>query len=183
MADLYGLYDDASNRTSEARPVAVEQLRLMPAVALAAEWQGFIRDLYHDAVEAVTAAMSERETEPLARLLRVSLTRRRRVGRANADQSALSDDFGQLGLLGLWARLHKRTPNAQDLRGVLADVMAARNAVAHGSEPQPDALEARGIRVDVDTVHRWQVALDNLATALDALVAEHVGTPTGEQVR
>ena len=59
--------------------------------------------------------------------------------------------------------------------------MAARNAVAHGSEPQLDALEARGVRVDVDTVHGWQMVLDDLASALDALVAEHVGTLTGVQ--
>jgi hypothetical protein len=36
MADLYGLYDDASNTTGDARPAAVDQLRLMLAVALAA---------------------------------------------------------------------------------------------------------------------------------------------------
>src|SRR5918994_2275694 len=97
MADLYALHDDASNAAGDVRPAAVEQLRLMLAVALAAEWQGFVRDLYYDAVEAGTGTMSERESEPLARLLRVSLTRRRRVDRGNADQSALSDDFGQLG--------------------------------------------------------------------------------------
>lgn len=105
------------------------------------------------------------------------------MDRGNADQSALSDDFRHLGLSGLWARLDQRAPNASDLRDVLADVMAARNAVAHGSEPQLKALEARGVRIDVDTVHGWQVALDDLATLLHTFVTEHIDTLTGEEKR
>jgi hypothetical protein len=178
MADLYGLYDDAAGTAAGARPAAVEQLRLMLVVALAAEWQGFARDLYEDAVERITDAMAQRETAPLARLLRVSLLLRRRLERGNADQSALSDDFGQLALSGLWARLDQRTSQGPALRRGLAEVMAARNAVAHSSETQLEALEADGVTIDVDTVHGWQTALDELATLLDALVAEHVDTLT-----
>ncbi|MGI8575492.1 MAG: hypothetical protein ACR2MA_09135 [Egibacteraceae bacterium] len=81
MAELYGLYEDASVAAIDTRPAAVQQLQRMLVVALAAEWQGFARDLYYDAVETVTATMAEREREPVGRLLRVSLTWRRRLDR------------------------------------------------------------------------------------------------------
>lgn len=181
MGDLYALYRDVSAATGAASS-AVEQLRLMLVVALAAEWQGFARDLYDNAVDRVTAAIAECGREPLTWLLQVALTQRRRLERGNADQSALSDDFRRLGLSDLWARLDQRSAGYR-LHGVLADVMAARNAVAHGSEAQLEALEAGGVTIDADAVHGWQVDLGELAAHLDALVTDHVDTLTETDVR
>lgn len=180
MDDLFGLHADAA--TVQARPAAVEQLRLMLVVALAAEWQGFARDLHEDAVDRIVAAM-EGQPASLATLLRVSLLSRRRLDRGNADQSALNDDFRRLGLSELWATLDERSADAARWRAVLADVMAARNAVAHGSDSQLDALDARGVTIDADTVRQWQATLDELAALLHALVTEQISTLIGEDTR
>lgn len=181
MLDLYGLCEEATAERTKTRPAAVEQLRRMLVVALAAEWQGFARDLFYDGVEAVTATIARHEIEPVAEMIWMSLTRRRRLDRGNADQSALSEDFRQIGLYELWSRLDERTTDGRELRGVLTDVMNARNAVAHGSESQMNVLEREGVTIDVGAVRRWHDSLDRLAAMLDIIVTDHVDTLVGEE--
>ena len=80
---------------TEIPALAVEQLGSMLVVTLAAEWQGFARDLHDRAADYVVAQV--RATSPSgASCLGPLLIGRRRLDRGNATFSALSEDFGRL---------------------------------------------------------------------------------------
>jgi hypothetical protein len=72
----------------------------MLVITLAAEFQGFARDLHDDGTSALLSGSEDGVPIPatLVAVVRPLLSSNRRIDRGNADPSALGEDFGRFGL-------------------------------------------------------------------------------------
>lgn len=153
-------------------PEGIDQFTPFLAVMLSAEWQGFARDLHDEAVDAFVTRVAAAGSREGADHLRWLLTEGRRLGRGDADERALIDDFGRLGLELLWARLEAEQPYGGAWRGHLRRLMKARNGVVHDDQIKLLELHDEGYPLDVRTAQRWREALDGLVAGLDGVVAD-----------
>lgn len=83
--------------TGPGRRWLTEELNHALVLRLAAEFQGFARNLHTDAARAVAAALAAGVAPRETALLRAFLTARR-LDRGNATETVLAHDFGLLGL-------------------------------------------------------------------------------------
>jgi hypothetical protein len=133
---------------------------------LAAEFQGFCRDL-HDNVIVVLIGEIALHSRELSAMLATSLLAGRGLDRRSADPKTIGDDFERVGS-DLWASLAARRPGAvQGWREGLNLLHRARNGVAHDDADALVAVETAGWPVQLPTVRRWRNLLDEFATALD----------------
>jgi hypothetical protein len=109
-----------------------EQLNWALVLRLAAEFQGFARDLHDLAVDEFVA-VSARGDPALTGVLRALATRGRALDRGNAHPSALGDDYGRLGLT-FWDALRTADHRARSWQDDLSALIRARNAIAHADE-------------------------------------------------
>lgn len=162
-------------RTGRGRRIGTEQLNLVLAVKLAAEWQGFCRELHTVAADHFADQVAEANGPVAGGIVRALLTRKRRLDTGNADPSALAEDFGRFGIHNLWNRLKERDHRTAGRQHHLQRLMTARNAIAHDDEEKYVTLRDAGVkRIDLRTVRTWRHACDGLAGTLDAFVADHL---------
>ncbi|MGH3681941.1 MAG: hypothetical protein ACRDT2_17030, partial [Natronosporangium sp.] len=83
--------------TGPGRRWLTEELNHALVLRLAAEFQGFARDLHTEAAKAVAASLAAGIPSREQALQRAFLTARR-LDRGNATETALAHDFGLLGL-------------------------------------------------------------------------------------
>lgn len=109
------------------RRYTTTQLNHALALAVAAQFQGFCRDLHSEAATALTAA-----TRPpaVATQLSVLLTSNRKLDRGNAHPGALGEDFVRFGM-DLWSTLGARDKRTSGRRVHLDALNTWRNAIAH----------------------------------------------------
>jgi hypothetical protein len=133
---------------------------------LAAEFQGFCRDL-HDNVITVLLDEITPYNEELSVRLANGLIVGRGLDRRSADPKTIGDDFERVGP-DLWASLAARRPDAvPGWREGLNLLHRARNGVAHDDRAALALVEAAGWPVRLTTVRRWRSLLDEIATAMD----------------
>lgn len=158
--------------TGRGARYAREQLNRSYCVLLAAEFQGFCRDLHDEAVAALVS--------PLPRafqvIVRAELVRNRQLDRGNANPSTLGGDFGRLGF-EVWPTFDLAHPGGPLLRRLLDELNAWRNAVAH-SDYDPNRLGGR-IVLTIDRVRRWRRVCNRVAKVLDRIVGDHIQQTTG----
>ncbi len=158
--------------TGAARRYATQQLNHAYTVLLAAEFQGFCRELHTEAIDHI-----ERSLPPLlARTVALEFTWNRQLDRGNPTPSALATDFGRFGF-GLWVAVDALDPRGQLLRRLLEELNLWRNAVAH-SDFSPARLGGR-ISVPIRRVRRWRAACRRLARRLDTVVGDRLQLLTG----
>ena len=145
---------------------AAEQVLHAVVVQLAGRFQRYCRDLPDAAVDALVAAAPD----AYRALLRVTLMAGRRLDRQNATSAVLAHDFDRFDL-ELWPALAGVAVGARE---TLDAVMSARNAIAHQDVPRLARL-----RLDLAVLRGWWGALDDLAGAVDAVVAARVGAVVG----
>jgi hypothetical protein len=150
-----------------ARPAAPAHVDRALVLALAAEFQGFTRELHDQAVAAVATALCP--TPELHAVVTNALIHQRALDRGNARPTALTSDFRRLALK-VWPALTAADPRAHDWRVTLVAVNDARNAIAHAD---PAGLARLG-HLAPSRVDGWRNALDALATALDAVAGRHL---------
>jgi hypothetical protein len=139
---------------------------------LAAEFQGFTRDL-HDAAAETFAREAASGNAKLEQILRGTLVESRRIDRGNADKSGLADDFARFGI-AIWPRLERQhRQNAQRARH-LENLNKARNAIAHDDQEKFAELRTAGYALDLHNVRQWRQALHQLAVGMDTVVADHL---------
>lgn len=157
--------------TGRGRRYATEQVNRAYALAIAAQFQGFCRDLHSEAVEELVAV-----TQPpqVALQLRVLLTSGRRLDRGNAHPGALGSDFGLLGM-ELWPQLRGRDQRTEARQERLQALNEWRNAIAHDDFREFELGET----LPLSTVTSFRSACRGLAVAMDREVAAHVGTIVG----
>jgi len=110
------------------RRYATEQINFAYLFAVAAQFQGFSRDLHSETAGAFAAA-----APTLSSFLQATLTSNRGLDRGNANRSTIAEDFAGLGMENFWDLVAaegggKRT--AARLRR-LEQMNIWRNAVAH----------------------------------------------------
>jgi hypothetical protein len=150
-----------------------DELNHSLVLRLAAEFQGYTRDLHDEISSAVVAALAPGKVQrQLA--LRIPYTTVRRLDRGNADPSGLSHDFGLFGM-ELWADLRRRYPTrGRQWQDKLRLLNEARNGVAHDDAQKISRVTAAGWPLTLKSVRRWRSALDGLAAGMDDVIGDHV---------
>lgn len=163
---------DAVRVPGPGRKWNTEQLNRALVLALAAEFQGFARDL-HDLAADVFVTEAAHGNPTLARVLQRHLTVNRQLSRGNAQPGALGADFGRLGL-ELWDDLAANDQRATAWNRDLSRLNDARNAIAHAEEARLAALRAAGYPITLRQFILWRRALDGLASAMDDVTSSHL---------
>lgn len=159
------------------RQYATRHYNLTMYVALAAEFQGFCRDLHDDTAAAMLWHVPA-SAGPMVPIFLNSLTRARQLDRGNAQPKSLGSDFQILGIQ-LWSDLSTLRPGSKtrwhDTLDTLNDI---RNAVAHSDQAKLDALRKKEA-LDVRNWRRKRSALNQLAIYMDKVAFNYLQTLTG----
>jgi hypothetical protein len=158
-------------------PGRAEQLDWALTLRLAAEFQGFARDLHNVATNIYATRLAGVRTvtrEPL----RLLMTTGRSIDRGNAHPGALGGDFARLGL-ALWPALEATDSRTPSWNAALTELNAARNAVAHDNPAELEDLTRRDSGPTLTSFQRWRPALDALAVTMDNVVGSFVETTLG----
>jgi hypothetical protein len=158
--------------TGRGARYARQQLNRSYCVLLAAEFQGFCRELHDEAVDALVFHL----TPSFRLIVRTELVRSRQVDRGNANPSNLGGDFNRLGFQ-LWPDFDVAEPRGPLLRRLLEELNAWRNAVPH-SDYDPARLGGT-ITLTIARVRRWRRACHRVARVIDRVTADHIGRTTG----
>jgi hypothetical protein len=153
--------------SAAARRITTRQLNHAYTLLLAAEFQGFCRDLHSEGVDALLLAVSP----GLQSVVESQFLLGRQLDRGNASSSTLGADFGRFGL-PLWAELDRLDPRGPLLRRLLEEMNAWRNAIAH-SDFDPARLGGR-MSLPIRRVRRWRAACHRIARRLDRLLADRL---------
>ncbi len=113
--------------TGRGRRHATQQLNHAYLLAVAAQFQGFCRDLHSEAADEIVAVV---EPAAMAIQMRILLTSNRQLGRGNAHPGALGKDFQLFGLR-LWPELNADDQRNERRSKKLDTLNQWRNAIAH----------------------------------------------------
>jgi hypothetical protein len=171
LVELYGI---ARGLAADSH---VEQVFFALVLRLAAEFQGFVRDLHDEAVADVVRR-SGSSCRVAGLLFMRSMTSKRDIDRLNASAATLTADFGRLGF-AFWPELGARYRLSDDWRRNLDSLNVCRNAVAHDRSSVLADLARRGWGADLTSVRRWLNSLDELASAMDDIVGKTVDRVSG----
>lgn len=154
------------------RQYATEHLNLALFVRLAAEFQGFCRDLHDDAAFVLGSSLNL-GNDPRMSVVRNALVRNRNLDKGNANPGNLGNDFAILGMT-LWPDIHA----AYASRGVkwhetMTDLNAVRNAVAHSDDAKL-AMVKQKHPLNLATFKKWRRSLDGAASGLDRVVEAYL---------
>lgn len=150
-----------------------EELNHALVLRLAAEFQGFARDLHNEAAAAIVFSLAAGDPQR-ERVLTNTFTTTRRLDRGNADPEVLRHDFELLGV-ELWLSLQQRFPaRAGQWRKRLALLTEARNGLAHADRRKIERVVAAGWPITLQSARRWRSTLDALATGLDRVTGERL---------
>lgn len=116
-------------------PWQERQADMLLVMRMAAEFQGFARDLHDQAAEFLTlGATSGNQT--LARVLRVGIAAGRALNSRNATSSTLAADFSRIGMI-FWPAIKTQEPISGPVwEADLTNLVTMRNAIAHDNRAQ-----------------------------------------------
>jgi hypothetical protein len=140
---------------------------------LAAEFQGFARDL-HDLACDRFASWTAPASPAIESVIRNRLREGRDLDRGNAHPGSLGKDFGRFGF-EVWPALARRDSASTTHNQSLERLNAARNAVAHDDAAARTALRSQGNPLVLGTYHRWKRDLNALAGNLDDELSHQLG--------
>lgn len=172
--DLYGAHAAVLASRAGAR-AATEQLNWAVVLRLAAEFQGFARDLHDEAADVLLSHVAA--PRDLTSVLRAVLAFQRRLDSGNATRRNVEQDFGRFGF-DLFGEVGCRYARAPDWIDALNRVNDARNGVGH-AQPANIARAAGAARLGVQQARRWQASLRALARAMDTVTANELAKLTG----
>lgn len=140
---------------------------------LAAEFQGFCRELHAEAVEEFRVRLATINAN-VARVVSSTLSRSLKLNRGNAGPGALGEDFGRFDMQ-LWPDLNAADSRSKQRHSALERLMAVRNAIAHADAKGLSELENAGIRLNLNMFTDARSKLNALAGTMDTVVGRHVG--------
>lgn len=151
---------------------------MMIIVKMAAEFQGFSRDLHDEAAEFLANNVAG-GNRAVADTIKIGLTSGRSLGRNNAGPDTLVNDFARIGLI-LWRAITIKEPTrGPTWKADLKDLMEMRNAIAHDDQAKLLKLEAAGLVIDRTLTSGWHGSLASLAATMDDVVASYFATLLG----
>jgi len=145
---------------------------------LAAEFQGFARDL-HDLGCRQFASRASPKNGAVENVIRSRLSEARDLDRGNAHPGSLGKDFGRFGF-ELWPSLAQRDASSGAHNRSLEQLNLARNALAHADSAALASLRAQGITLVLGTFQRWRRDLEALAANLDVELSALLGRLFGQ---
>ena len=153
--------------TGRGRRFATQQVNRAYAVLLAAQFQGFCRDLHDECIRAVAsvAPLGVRD------VVEVGLVFGRKLDRGNATDLTIREDFQRLGM-ELWVAAVAAEPQAAVWRRRLDELNVWRNAIAH-DDFNPARLGGT-IVLRLERVRRWRRACSRLAQVFDRVCAQQL---------
>ena len=154
-----------------------EQLNWALMLRLAAEFQGYARDLHDESVDFFVASAAP-ANPALEQQLRILLTRNRKLDSGNANPSSLGVDFGSLGML-LWNDLRAANGWSGNRHSHLERLNSARNAIAHDMSAELAVLRSEGYPCTLKTIDRSRSALEGLAMTMDETVGSYLASLFG----
>jgi hypothetical protein len=159
------------------RRYATRQLNRGYALLLAAEFQGFCRQLH---IESAIQLRNAIASPDVGRIMQANLQRGRRLDRGNATPDNIGADFGNFGL-NIWDSLSRHSDRASRFKKDLESLNTWRNAIVHDDFRSAQAFP-RGLETPLGIAHvrRWRRACDKLAIILDAAMHDHLKRLTGQ---
>ena len=141
---------------------------------LAAEFQGFCRNLHDDCIEAIVAALGITDQRLELIISNQSMQSGRRLDSANATKDTIANDFIRLGLR-MWATLEDRFPErVREWLSTVHLLNTARNGIAHDVEAKLDQLRRDGHALSLSTALAWRSSLDGLTRGMDTVCSAHL---------
>ena len=162
-------------RGRRGRTAALNEALLL---RLAAEFQGFARDL-HDLGCRQFASWASPSNKAVENVIRTRLSEARDLDRGNAHPGSIGKDFGRFGF-EVWPALMKRDPSSATHTRSLDQLNMARNALAHADVAGIATLRSEGVSLVLNTYVKWRHDLDALAANLDAELATQLGRLFGQ---
>ncbi|MCB1029345.1 MAG: hypothetical protein KDB24_16460 [Microthrixaceae bacterium] len=153
---------------------ATGELNRALVLRLAAQFQGFARDLHQEAAFAF-GTYAQPNSPAVAQVVATGMQASRDLDRRNASADALAKDFARLGLK-LWEAMQERDRRTSVRRSNLHWINMARNGLAHNDQSKLDLVVESGYQLDLSTIRRWRRALDGLAGTMDVVVADHLAS-------
>jgi hypothetical protein len=179
QVDASAAFDEIENAhravggVKPGRRFLTQQLNYAYTTLLAARFQGFIRALHTQTVDAIADGA---HNAAYRRLLRESLAWGRALDRHNAQPNSIEDDFSRFGL-NVWSQVDRERSGNDERRKKLWALITWRNAIAHDDI---DIKLTRGaldpVTVSLGTCRTWRSTLNVLATSLDKVAADHCQT-------
>lgn len=149
---------------------------------LAAEFQGFCRDLHSETITAIVNGAAW-PTERIQVLAVAAMKQGRGLDRKNPSSSVIGDDFRTLGLL-LWQRVQEVHPeDYPDWRRALDTLVNIRNAVTHSDRKRINEFASKN-QLAFAYWSATRVHLDMLVIAMDSVVRTYlaeIATPAPTQ--
>lgn len=159
--------------TGPGRRYATQQMNHAYAVLLAAQFQGFCRDLHNECGTHLASVA----LPGLAQILRSEFAFHRTLDRGNPNPGNLGSDFGRLGI-ELWPSAQTADPRVTKWRIRLEELNAWRNAISHNDF---DPVKLGGtITLRLERVRRWRRACRQLARIFDEVMHRHLIVVTGK---
>lgn len=151
-----------------------QQFNRAYAVMLAAQFQGFCRDLHSECIAQILGTIAS----PFAvrPLVEDEFYRNRQLDRGNAQTGSLGADFQRLGI-DLWAEMRTLDPRTPGLMRLLDELNLWRNAIVH-HDFDPQRLGGTTI-LRLNRVRRWRGTCHRLARAPDEVMRRHLVDLTG----
>jgi hypothetical protein len=162
----------AAHAAVRAGGLSAVHLNRLLVLALAAEFQGFARDLHDDAANAFAASVAGQDAK-VAFVVYSAVVDVRQLDRGNAHPGALGADFGRLGL-ALWPALEAVDQRARRWNHDLTALNDARNAIAHADDVSLARLRRAGYPLTLAALRRTRNMLDALAARMDAVTSAHL---------
>jgi hypothetical protein len=160
--------------TARGRRRATQQINHAYAVLLAAQFQGFCRDLHSECVDHILAVLSP--AAAVHQVLQLEMTRGRQLDRGNAHSGSLGADFGRLGP-ELWVSLRSHDPRTVDWKDDLDLLNEWRNAIVH--QDFTSAKLGGIINLQFREVRKLRRSCGRIARALDEVMRRHLQALTG----
>jgi hypothetical protein len=177
--DAWSAFDEIENAhravggVKPGRRFLTRQLNYAYTTLLAARFQGFVRALHTQTLDAIADGT---HNETYRTLLRESLAQSRALDRHNAQPNSIEDDFSRFGL-NVWSHVDRERSGNDERRKKLWALITWRNAITHDAI---DAKLTRGaldpVTISLDTCRNWRSALNVLAASLDKIAAGHCQT-------
>jgi hypothetical protein len=168
--------------TGPGRRYATQQLNYAFMAAVAAQFQGFCRDLHSETVSALaTVAPPE-----LAIILVRTFTKNRRLDQGNANEANIAEDFARIGMKNFWEDVTAQggATHTQSRRRRLEQMNLWRNAIAHNDFEQNqcriDKLDGR-LRPQLVQGKWCRQACKKLASQIDQAVAAFLTQVVGSK--
>ncbi len=133
-----------------------------------ADFQRFARELHDLAIDSLAKGSGAGTAFHMAFI--AAARHGRALDRGNPTFDALQADFVGLGFVGLRRELKSENPKLDTDRTTLQDLIAIRNAIAHGDARRIDKLKARGVRDTRTWASSHRASLNRIAAALDKVI-------------